>query len=132
MQSKTEIKTEQKIKLQNITENMSLQQKIDDLKKSMLEYMKTSQPSYSKSDVDKCIGILENYIAEISKTKSKEEAMNIVKSTVIQLNDLNNNAKSELIETMERDQIANIIISATYQKGYNSMEEDITEQWREW
>jgi len=132
IQKNFENKTEPKIQSQNITENLTLQQKIDELKNSMLEYMKTGQPLYSRSDVEKCAGILEKYVAEISKTKSKNEAMNIAKSTVLELNDLNNNAKSELIETVEREQIADIIITATYKKGYNSMDEDITEEWREW
>ena len=128
--SKTETKNVTEI--ENIAENISLNKQNDLLKKSMLDYMKTGQPLYSKSDVEKCVLILENYVAEIEKTNSKQEAMNIVKTTVLKLNDLNRNTKSEIIETAEREQIANIIISATHQKGYNSMDEDITEEWREW
>ena len=132
IQTNSESKIEPKVQSQNIAENLTLQQKIKNLKKSMFEYMETGQPLYSKSDVENCTGILEKYVAEISKTKSRDEAMKIVKSTILELNYLNNNAKSELIETNEREQIADIIITATYQKGYNSMDEDITEKWREW
>ena len=132
IQPKLENNTYLTIESKNIVENLTLHQKIVELNTSMLEYMETGQPLYSKSDVDKCSEILESYIAEISKSKSKEKAMNIVKLTVLKLNDLNNNAKSELIETEERERIADIIISATHKKGYNSMDEDITENWREW
>ena len=132
IQPKLESDAEPKIQSKNIAENLTLHQKIVELNKTMLEYMKTGQPFYSKSDVDKCSEILESYINDISESKSKEEAMNIVKSTVLKLNVLNNNAKSELIETEERERIADIIISATHAKGYNSMDEDVTENWREW
>ena len=132
VQLKTEKIVQPKIESQKIAENLTLQQKIDELKKSMLEYLKSGQPLYSKSDIDKCADILEKYVEQISKSKSKDDAMNIVKDTVLQLNDLNNYTKSELIETEERERIADIIISATFQKGYNSMDEDITEKWREW
>ncbi|MGA9211877.1 hypothetical protein [Kaistella sp.] len=132
IQPKLENNVAPEIEAKHIAENLTLHQKIVELNKSMLEYMKTGQPLYSKSDVDKCSEILESYIAEISKSKSKEEAMNMVKSTVLKLNYLNNNAKSELIETEERERIADIIISATHKKGYNSMDEDITGNWREW
>ena len=129
---KIENNTKSKIESKKMENQTALQKQIDDLKNSMLEYMKTGQPEYSTENVNNCVKILEDYVSEIEKTNSKDEAMKIVKSTVLKLNDLNNNAKSELIETGEREQIANIIISATHAKGYNSMDEDVTEQWREW
>ena len=67
----------------------ALQKQIDDLKNSMFKYMKTGQPEYSKEDVNNCVKILEDYVSEIEKTNSKDEAMKIVKSTVLKLNDLN-------------------------------------------
>lgn len=58
--------------------------------------------------------------------------MKIVKSTIEKLNILNGKCEGSLIETTEREQICEIIISASAKKGYNTIEEDITEAWREW
>ncbi|WP_167356145.1 hypothetical protein [Chryseobacterium jejuense] len=58
--------------------------------------------------------------------------MEIVKSTVLKLNNLNEKCDYSLIETNEREQIAEIIILAGYEMGYNASDEDGTEEWREW
>lgn len=105
---------------------------INKLKKSMEDYMKEANPSYSQKDVDECAFLLSDYTINIFKTHSKEEAMPIVKSTILKLNTLNNRCKGSLIETGEREQIAEIIILAGHKMKYNSMDEDITEEWREW
>jgi hypothetical protein len=57
--------------------------------------------------------------------------MLIVKSTVLKLNALNEKCDLSLIETNEREQITEIII-ASHKMKYNSLNEDITEEWREW
>ncbi len=106
--------------------------RINLLKESMISYMEDANPSYTEKDVEKCEVILKEYLKEIEKTKSKEAGMEVVKSTIIKLNELNEKCGSELIETSEREQIAEIIILASSKKGYNSQEEDITEKWREW
>jgi hypothetical protein len=48
------------------------------------------------------------------------------------LNDLNAGCDHNLIETDQREDIAEIIIIAGNDKGYNELTEDITEEWREW
>jgi hypothetical protein len=58
--------------------------------------------------------------------------MLIVKSTVLKLNALNEKCDLSLIETNEREQITEIIILASHKMKYNSLNEDITEEWREW
>jgi hypothetical protein len=65
-------------------------------------------------------------------TRSKEDGREIVKSSVLKINALNAKCDHSLIETSEREQIADIIILASHRMKYNSMEEDITEEWREW
>ena len=102
------------------------------LKKSMLEYLEMAKPSYTKNDVNECENILNEYLAEIANSKSKDEGMKIVKNTVERLNTLNEKCDFQLIETSEREQIAEIIILASSKKGYNKPKEDITESWREW
>ncbi|AYM99907.1 hypothetical protein [Chryseobacterium sp. 3008163] len=106
--------------------------KISILEKSMLEYMENAHASYTKIDVEECAKILNNYFSEISNSKSKNEGMEIVKITIEKLNKLNEKCDFELIETSEREQIAEIIILESSKKGYNKPEEDITEEWREW
>lgn len=110
----------------------NLDTQINELKVSMLDYMKMGHPTYSPKDVETCSLILNQYIAAMLKSDSKEEGMQIVESTILQLNKLNKKCDGTLIETSEREKIAEIIISAGYQKGYNTMDEDITEAWREW
>lgn len=119
-------------KADSIKDNQSLESKIDALKNSMLDYIKTAKPSYTKKDVNECADILNTYLTEMAKTHSKEEGMQIVKTTILKLNNLNESCHSQLIETVERESIAEIMIMAGYQKGYNTLEEDITEAWREW
>jgi hypothetical protein len=106
--------------------------RIHDLKTTMMDYMKLSNPSYTGEDVDACANILTQYVKELGQTHSKEEGLLVVKSAVFKLNKLNEKCGSELIETGEREVIAEIIIAASHEKGYNAADEDITEAWREW
>ena len=113
-------------------EKIKNEMQIENLKKSMTEYMEVADPQYSKNDVEECGKILNEFLSEINKSNSKEEGLRIVKVTVEKLNNLNNKCDSELIETSEREEIADIINLATSSKGYNKYEDDITEEWREW
>ncbi|WP_437920031.1 hypothetical protein [Sphingobacterium sp. LRF_L2] len=94
--------------------------------------MKTAEPNYTQRDVDQCMGILKEYLQKMAATNAKDEGNEVVQSAVISLNQLNEKCDYELIETSEREQIADIIISAAADKGYTTLEEDITEEWREW
>lgn len=105
---------------------------ITTLIKSMEDYRKQSNPSYTQNDINECAGLLSDYSTIVFKTHSKEEAMPIVKSTVLKLNNLNKKCNFSLIETNEREQIVEIIILVGNKMKYNSMSEDITEEWREW
>ena len=121
-----------KTELLNLKDNPSFEKQISLLKKSMIEYMETADPSYSKNDVEECEKILNNYLSDMSNSKSKDEGMKIVKNTVEKLNQLNEKCNFELIETSEREQIVDVIILASSKKGYNRLEDDITENWRKW
>ena len=103
-----------------------------DLRKSMIDYIKTGDANYNEKDVKKCISIIDKFLIDIKNSKSKEDGLLIVKNTVLQLNNINKKTNFSLIETMERENVAEIINLAGYEKGYNSKDEDITEQWREW
>ncbi len=115
-----------------IMENKNPGNPVDRLKSQMFVYLNEFHPPYSQHDIAECGDILNLYVGDIKKSASKEEGMKIVKSTVEKLNTLNERCNGSLIETMEREQICEIIIGASAEKGYNTMEEDITEDWREW
>lgn len=105
---------------------------LGDLKTSMISYMQTAQPSYTIDDINSCETILKQYLADMLTSKNKKAGMKIVKKTILTLNKLNNKTQETLIETGEREQIAEIINLAASRKGYNSADEDITEEWRQW
>ncbi|MET0945162.1 MAG: hypothetical protein ABWY22_07125 [Flavobacterium sp.] len=105
---------------------------IETLKTGMINYMNEANPDYTEKDVNQCVIILHNYILEIAKSNSKKDGIEIIKSKIQELNELNKKCGDQLIETGEREQIAEIIISAGYKKGYNQKDEDVTEEWREW
>lgn len=115
-----------------LTGDKEIDNQIIHLIKSMENYMKEENPSYTQNDIDICASILVDYTVNIYKTQSKQEGMETVKSAVLKLNALNDKCKGSLIETGEREQIAEIIILASHKMKYNSMDEDITEEWREW
>lgn len=56
----------------------------------------------------------------------------VMNNAMMYVNDLNERCCFSLIETTEREQISEIIIFAGSEMGYNSVDEDITEEWREW
>ena len=114
------------------TGNQHLNNLILDLKKNMEDYMRDADPSYNQNNIDECISLLTDDTIKILSSGSKDEAMEIVKSTTLKLNDLNEKCDFSLIETNEREQIAEIVILAGHEMGYNSADEDITEEWREW
>ena len=114
------------------TGNKHLDSLIIDLKKNMEDYMHENAPSYTQDDVNECISLLSDYVVKVLASDSRDKAMEIVKSTILKLNNLNEKCDYSLIETNEREQIAEIIILAGHEKGYNSIDEDITEEWREW
>ena len=127
-------KTEEKFSDVNLksTGNKHLDSLIIELKKNIEDYMHENDPSYTQDDVNLCIVTLFDYVIKVFATGSKDEGMKIVKSTILKLNELNEKCDYSLIETNEREQIAEIIILAGSEMGYNSIDDDITEEWREW
>jgi hypothetical protein len=61
---------------------------------------------------------------------TEEEILECVKSVVISLNELNQKY-DDFIETMEREDLFELITEAARISGLES-EDDITEEWREW
>lgn len=102
------------------------------LQGGMIDFIEPGETAYDKTDVETCMNLISDYLSEIENVNSKDEAMKIVEKTVLALNDLNEKCEYELIETDQREDIAGIIILAGNLKGFNSRDEDITEDWREW
>jgi hypothetical protein len=115
----------------NLKENQEIKRIIEGLEEGMIDYI-SEDTSYTKKDVAKCMQILNQYLESIAVTKTKDEGMAVVEKTVLELNELNEACEHELIETGQREDICEIIIIAGNLLGYNDMDDDITEEWREW
>lgn len=116
----------------NLKENADINRIVVSVRASMVEYMELDESSYTVKDIDKCMNLIDHFLGEMSAADSKKVAMPHVKKVVLALNDLNEACDHELIETDQRELLAEIIILAGYLKGYNKRTEDTTEDWREW
>ncbi|MEO1129228.1 MAG: hypothetical protein AAFX05_05890 [Planctomycetota bacterium] len=115
----------------------SLVPKVEALRAGMLEYresyLQDGEPEpYSIQQVDACARTLLDYIEAIRHAVDRSEALRHVQKSVLTLNDLNERCDHSLIETMQREDIANIIISAGEIRGFYAEDEDVTGEWREW
>ena len=116
----------------NLTENIEIKTIIESLKTGMIEYIEPGETEYTEKDVEKCMKLIDTFLTELAQTENKENGMKVVEKVVLKLNELNEICEYELIETDQREQLAEIIIMAGNLKGYNEKDEDITEEWREW
>lgn len=116
----------------NLKENTHINKTYKSLERNMTDFIELGEADYKRADVKKCMDLLDSFLEEIAKTESRETGILIVKKTVLAINDLNENCEYELVETEQREKIADIIIFAGHLKGYNHITEDITEEWREW
>lgn len=112
--------------------NTEIQEIYTRLKQNMIDFFEPGETAYTEKDVEKCMNIIDDYIINIEKADSKKDAMFIVEKTVILLNEINEKCEYELIETEQREDIAEIIILSGSLKGFNTRDDDITEEWREW
>lgn len=114
----------------NLLENQEIQSTLAALRSGMIDFMEHA--TYQEADVEQCILIMRDYLGNMNAVNHKEAAMQLVKSVVLKLNDLNEKCDYELIETDQREELAEIIIMAGHLKGFNGMDDDITEEWRDW
>ena len=94
--------------------------------------MEYENVQYTKENVADAGEILTNHYLKLAHAKTKEEADNLVRETVIKLNHLNTLSKYQLIETDQRELIGEFIIKSGVIFGFNKINEDVTERWREW
>jgi hypothetical protein len=116
----------------NLKENAEIKKTIESLNTGMIEYIEPGETEYSEKDVEKCMKLIDSFLTDLSESDNKESGMEIIEKTVLKLNELNAKCEYELIETNQREQLAEIIILAGHLKGYNERDEDVTEEWREW
>lgn len=89
---------------------------------------------YSKEDVQKCEGLIHQYLDNLNAISSpkNEDIMEQVKMLIIALNKLNEETDYSLIETQEREAISEIIQTSAVDCGLQDPPDDVTEEWREW
>lgn len=98
------------------------------------DYDPTFDAGYTQKHIDGCSKIIDDYFAAlkvIPALKSEECIAKAVKSAVLKLNHLNEECDGNLIETDQREELCELILSAAKQVGLES-NEDLTEEWREW
>ena len=98
----------------------------------MINYMESANPNYTKTDVDECQRILNIFLNKAAAVPDKATFLNTVENSVNKLNALNKKCSYDLIETIERETICEIMIRAGEVRRFNTMDEDITEDYREW
>jgi hypothetical protein len=115
-----------------LLEHPDLRHSLARVTSGMLSYMDGGTASYSEDDIDRCRAILVSHAEALEQAKDRTAALEVVRSTVTQLNTLNQDAGQDLIETDQREEICGFIIKAGAIMGFNSEGEDVTEEWREW
>lgn len=98
------------------------------------EYDPEFDAGYTQKHVDQCSKIIDDLfdsLKAVSGAKRQESIMKAVKTAVVKLNKLNDKCDGGLIETDQREDFCELIISAAKQAGLES-DDDITEEWREW
>ena len=101
----------------------------------MLEYMtELEECAYTEKDVAKCASILMQYLDALAAmdAPTDKEILKCVKKCVVALNKLSEKTDYEMIESVERDNICEIIQTAAEECGLRDASEDVTEEWREW
>jgi len=92
------------------------------------------EPAYLASDVLECDKVLTDFIDTVSGSSSHTDyawVVSQVEAVVKELNVLNAKHAAQLIETDQREDIC-ALIDLVMQNAGHKIEEDITEQWREW
>lgn len=106
----------------------------ENLYEDIIEEMKTYVQEYSVellSGVESCQKLLVEFLEKLEVTNNREEAMQVVRWIVEQLNGLNNAYDGILIETDERESLCGFIFGALKEIGIE-VQDDVTEEWREW
>ena len=101
----------------------------------MMEYIRDSDnPPYKDYDVHECGAILDNFIELVSGSSSNSDfewVTSKVQELVLTLNRFNEKHDHSIIETDQREGICKLVGMVIAEAGHQ-VDEDITEEWREW
>jgi hypothetical protein len=101
---------------------------------------------YVQANIDSCGEILDSFLEALTEAVEAHDLENdeddgqalndaiaeAVKTVVQALNVLNEQCEGGLIETDQREQLCDLIITAASEAGLDTEGQDITEEWREW
>ena len=99
------------------------------------EYDPEYDAGYTQRHIDQCSRIIDEFfgaLANIPNLTRNESILKAVKAAVVKLNKLNEKYDGSIIETDQREQLCELIITAAKHAGLNSDVDDVTEEWREW
>lgn len=108
---------------------------VENVVEPMISFMEDwDDCDYSTEDVESCKTLIYNYLEALAAmTAPTDEAiMEQVKTLVLALNELNEQADYALIETEAREAIWEVIQTSAVDCGLKEYGDDITEEWREW
>ncbi|OJY04410.1 MAG: hypothetical protein BGP04_03145 [Rhizobiales bacterium 62-17] len=98
------------------------------------EAMADGDKLFSESDIAKAEALLNTFINAVKRATGAARAQDIlaaVKDLVLGLNEID--ARSGMIETLERDELGTLIDDVVRATGFKLTDgEDITSEWREW
>jgi len=100
--------------------------------RSMQSYMQSTKVSYTSEHIRLVGVILTEHYRKLENIRNKKQALMLVKDTVTKLNKLNEKSQGGLIETDQREMIAEFIIVAGAKHNLNEPNEDVTEAYRDW
>lgn len=89
------------------------------------------EAEYTTEHVERCGRLVDSLLAALSKAADEAAARDCVKMAVEDLNDLNEQAGEQMIETDQREQLCHIIDSAWERRGFGAAD-DIAGPWRRW
>lgn len=97
------------------------------------EYDPDFDAGYTQEHVDQCDSILLDFLANVQAHSGAQASviMNDVKTLVLALNALNEKCDCAIIETDQREGICALINNAAEKAGL-VLENDVTDEWREW
>ena len=118
---------------------IDLQKKMEDIEASMIAFaqdckIEGDDCGYSLKHIRKCKKISQTYLKNLRKMAAPNDSviMAEVEKAVLALNRLNEKTDYALIETDERESIADFIQTAAVAYGLQETDGDVTEEWREW
>ncbi len=100
----------------------------------MLSFLEECDDDYTAEQVTACENLLYAYLESLAAMEypTDEAIMEQVKTLILALNALNEQADYAMIETGEREAICEIIQCSAVECGLHNPCEDITEEWRDW